>query len=224
MGMFAFLMFLPGLLILVTSIVLQGGNLTTNGQNNANFCSANGCVAPGTTTVITCNNGLGQAFAPCKILPGCVNPPAPAWCEPWPISLVAQGTYLNAGATVILTSSQVNSAVSASSALFQFGSIGINGFTVMIIVVVGIVCLASITVFSTGMGGEGVHILAVSGMVLGIWIILSSIDGFITGNPHSIFAYLNQIPLDGFAVGTFLYILCSFLWTFGWLSAFTRGV
>lgn len=215
-------LFAPAIVIMMASIFLQGGNFTSNTQQNVTICNVNGCVPPGTSTVITCNNFL----TPCQILPGCSSPPAPAWCFPWPFNLIPSnaGTWLNAGATVVLTSTQVNAAVTANSALFAFGSIGPSGWTNIILIAAGIVTLASIAVFSTGMGPEGVHILAVSGVALGIWLFLSAMDGFITGNPNSLFSQLNLIKLAGAAgFGTMLYVICSMFWVFGWLGAFTWG-
>lgn len=239
MGLRMFL-FAPALLIMMVSIILGGannaganpGNLQSGANSvNANFCAnqingSNNCVPNGTSTVITCRN----VFTPCKIAPNCIVPtPPPAWCFPWPFSLIPSnaGTWLNPGATVILNSNQFNSGISPNAAIFNFGSIGPSGWIIMIIIAVGIAALASITILNSGMGAEGVHVLILGALAVGIWGFLSLMDGFITGNPNSLFSGLNSItmhnsPLPA-GIGTLLYVLLSLFWVFGWIGLIDRG-
>lgn len=202
----------------MVAVFLQGGNLQGSGQN-VGFCNANtGCVNQGTATVITCNIPGGGVLTACKIFPNCITPtPAPAWCFPFPFSLIPsdQGTFLSNGQTVILTATQVNNGnLQNSQAIFSFSQIGPTGWIVIILVGVGIAVLAGITVFGSGENQESVHILFIAGTLLGVWFILSTLEGFLTGNPNSFFAQLNNINA-GQPLGTALYIVLTLLYTLG---------
>lgn len=216
-ALFAF----PLALILV-SIFLQGGNTQGSPNTSVSFCNQSNCAPVGSSTVITCSNLL----TPCKILPGCSNPPAPAWCFPWPLSLVPGngGTWLDAGATVVLTSTQFNSGLTPSTAVFNFNSIGPAGWIVVLFIAVGIAVISSITILNSGMGAEGVHILYMAGGLLGVWGLLVAFDGFLSGNANSLFATMNAMGATGsFPFGTSLFIICTLLWTAGTFAATSRG-
>lgn len=212
----------------MASIFFQGGNLTGTGQN-VGFCNANtGCTNQGTITVVTCNISptIGGSLAACKIFPNCITPtPAPAWCFPFPFSLIPsdQGTFLSNGQSVILTATQVNQGnLQNSQAIFAFSQIGPSGWIVIILVGVGIAVLAGITVFGSGENQETVHILFIGGTLLGIWFILTALDGFLTGNTQSFFGQINQMN-PGQPLGTALYILLSLLYTIGVIFTISWG-
>lgn len=218
MGLFAF-----PIMIVALSIFMQGGLLIGNPNTSVNFCTGNLCAPPGSSTVITCNN----LITPCKILPSCNNPPAPAWCYPWPFSLLPfnAGTWLDAGATVVLSSNQFNAGLTSSAAIFPFATIGPIGWVIIIIVAIGIAVLAGINVLGSGLSPEAIHILWMGGVLMGIWFILSAFDGFLSGTPTSLFSYLNGIVLSGQSVpfGTALWMICTLLWTLGVASMVSRG-
>jgi len=226
----AFRVFLIGFpfLIMIVSVVLGGGNLTSNGsQQNITFCNSNGCgAAVGGSSVITCTT---SSVVPCKIAPNCITPtPTPAWCFPWPFSLIPTnaGTFLNPGATVVLTSSQIQQGLNSNAAIFGFGAISTSGWIIVILVAVGVAILASLQVFGSGLSPEAIHILFIAGTILGIWAFLTGFDGFLSGNPNSLFAQLNVISIQGAAIGlgTTIYVMLTFLLTVGVISMIQRGV
>lgn len=219
----AIALFIFPIMVVILSIFMQGGILTGTPNTAVNFCTGSTCAPAGSTTVVSCNN----LVTPCKILPGCSSPPAPAWCFPWPLSLIPSnaGTWLDAGATVILTSTQFNAGVTATTAIFPFTSIGPTGWIVLILIGVGVAVLAGLNVLGSGLSPEAIHILWMGGVSLGIWFILSAFDGFLTGSANSLFAYLNSIVLSGQAaqMGTALWMICTLLWVLGTVSLVSRG-
>src|SRR6058998_3505817 len=60
---------------------------------------------------------------------------------------------------------------------FAFGSITTKSFIEMIEIAVGIAALAGITLFGSGESPEGIHILFMSSLILGLWLILSLAEG-----------------------------------------------
>lgn len=216
--------------MVILSVFMQGGILQGSPNTAVTFCNSPSCVPNGTSTVITCNavgnNQISLTAGACRILPSCVSPPAPAWCFPWPLSIAFSGTFLSVGDTVVLTSTQFNSGLSAAGvAVFPFTSIGPLGWISVLIIGVGVAVLLGFTILGNGLSPEAVHILWISGLAVGIWVILSAFDGFLTGTPTSLFAYLNSIVLSGTAVpiGTALWMICTLLWVLGTVSLVSRG-
>lgn len=230
MGMFAFLMMAPALLIMGASIIMNGGNLLNSKGTNVAICPATGCLSSGSAVVLNCplsgglTAALGPNFANCEIEPYCIpNPPPPAFCFGWPLNYFNKGTYLPDGDTVVLNATQVAQGNTPQSAIFGFGALS-SSYTDIIIVATGVVIVMSLVVLGTGLGGEGVHIIAVSGVMLGIWVILTALAN--PGSPASLFGALNSFTIAGVSsvFGTLLYVICSIGWTLAWLAAFTRGV
>lgn len=221
------------LLMVALSIGMQGGLLSGNANASVNFCNQN-CAPPGSVTIITCNGSSPSTLPPvftganggCKIANTCITPtPAPAWCAPFPLNFLFPGTFLWSGDTVVLSATQVNQGVTTTAATFFFTSIGPTGWIVLILIGVAVAVVAGLQIFSSGLGPEAVHILWISGISLGIWVVLSAFDGFLTGNPNSLFGYLNGIVINGFSgqLGTGLWVMCTLLWTLGILGLVSRG-
>ena len=214
----------PLLIMLAIALFDMGASATAlGGSGSVQFCQTQGCSSPsGSNVNVVTYQCVTQGFVPCKILPNCINPtPTPAWCFPWPLSLSPgdAGTFLNPGASLILTTGQIQQGQQAGSALF---GLSVNGedFTVVIIVGVGVAVLAGLTILGNGENQESIHILFMGGMLLGIWVILISLDGFLSGSPTSFFAQLNAWDAN---TGSVLFGFLSILYTMGIIGTISRG-
>jgi hypothetical protein len=127
--------------------------------------------------------------------------------------------------TVPTNDTRAASQNSAGGVFFGFGSIGPSGFIAVIGILVGIVVLAGITVFSSGIGFEGVHILFLGGAMIGIWFFLSTLEGFVSNSPTSFFVQMNSsiVSMGGAPIGTGLYVLLTFMYLVGFVGMVKRG-
>lgn len=230
-----------GLLLTLSSAVSATNGLpTANGQGNAVFCATptqKNCIpagSPGTSYFCDPTNILGFLQA-CKILNSCAVPPYPsptfcigdvltafsAGCGLQFISAGAAGcgVYLPGGFSVFIPTAQIASSITANGAFFGFVGGGSSGFVAMIGVAVGIISLAGLTVFGSGEQGEGLHILFQGGMVLGLWLILSGLEGF-PGGSDQMFTSLNGAVAGA---GTFLYSMLTLSVVIGFLGLVSRG-
>jgi len=90
---------------------------------------------------------------------------------------------------------------------------------------VGLVALAGLTIFGSGTSTESVHIFFMGGLMLGIWIFISGLEGFLGGSKTSVFTQLNG-PLTspgGAGFGTEFYILLTLMYLFGFMGMVKRG-
>lgn len=229
--------------IIVTASAAANPVPGISGQNAVQFCNPNNpvpsdCLPAGATgTAYFCQPDATFTLGICKILPTCdVTPPAPAWCvgdilqaifiasatgnPGCVLNFASCGVFLNAGDNVFIPITTIAGDLSSAGALFGFNVIGTNGFITMIGIAIGLVALASLTIFGSGMGSEGVHMLFIGGMLMGIWLILSGLEGFLGGNQGSMFAQLN-LAISG--VGTFLYVIFTLSYTLGFVGTISRG-
>lgn len=234
------LVFFPLAVMLVGILLSASAVPNQNGSATATFCSTptqQNCVpanSPGTTYYCDPTNVLGYLQA-CKILPSCVAPPYPdpAFCIGDVISAAGAGclfqfiqqgsagcgVYLKGGFSVFIATKQIASSLSTTGAFFGYVGGGAGGFITMIGVAVGIISLAGLTVFGSGEQGEGLHILFQGGMVMGLWLLLSGLEGFPGGN-DVMFAGLN-VAIAG--AGTFIYALLTLSVVGGFLGLVSRG-
>ena len=138
---------------------------------------------------------------------------APLWCNP-----VLQKTFLQPGSSATFANSQVVS--TTNSIIFAFGALGPAGFTAMLVVAVSIAGLVGMQLFGSGESPEGIHVLFMGGILLGMWFLLSAAEGFLTGSPTSFFSQLNG-ALSGF--GSTTYILLTLMYSLGVIGAISRG-
>jgi hypothetical protein len=233
------------LLIMVIAIAVQQGNQAPNlqGSNTVQFCtsqvSTNCAVQNSIGTSYTCQPtaSIFGLFPNCKILPSCdIKPPFPAFCISDPIeaglagcigagiftNYASCGVWLPAGTYVFIPSSTINSDLTTTSALFGLSATGPSGFISLIFGVVAIVAILGLTVFSTGENSESIHILFMAALLLGIWGILSGLEGYLGGStsPSEMFNSMNMM-YPGF--GTFVYVGLTLAYTLGIIGTVSRG-
>jgi hypothetical protein len=238
LGISMYLVALP-LAVMVVSLLLGGGNLAGNASpyvicnQNTPACTQGGDVTiTCASTIINAPCALGGtgpfSDKPCEVPPF----PAPAYC----VQNFAGGLLANKGFTTLLPAGQsitVPAAVASgqftsnSGAFFSFGlvSLSSNGFITALGVIVGVAALAGLTIFSSGEQSESIHILFMGGIMIGIWLFLSGLDGVLSGNPASFFVQLNSaLTSPGNAqFGTELYIGLTFMYLMGFMTMVKRG-
>jgi len=231
--------------ILLNSSV--GPNL--NGSACATFQNtgqpSNQCANGSIGTSYYCQpNFITPLYPACMILPACNAPPypSPAFCIQDPLSAIQAGclpgytlaavthggngesgcgVFLPAGSFVFIGTQQITASLSSSGAFFPFAVAGVSGFITMIGLVVGIVCLAGITIMGSGENAEGIHILFMGGMVLGFWLLLSGTEGFVGGNAAELFFNSMNGAIPG--VGTFIYVMLTLSVVLGFTGLVSRG-
>lgn len=229
------------MVIMLVAILMNSTAPAINGSATASFCSNPSssvtCQQPsGVTTVFCVPANIIQAIASCQILPHCSAPPypSPAYCvndlgtalaAGCFFQFVASGSagcpvFLPSYASVVLTNTQLISSLSTSSALFAFSVSGTSGFIAIIGVAVGIISLLGLTIFSSGLQGESLHVLFIGGMVLGLWLLLSGIEGFAGGTSDMFFSAMN-VAIAG--AGTFFYVIMTFSVVIGFTGLVSRG-
>src|SRR5438128_9415812 len=72
----------------------------------------------------------------------------------------------------------INCALGSNVQSFAFGSITTTSFIDMIEIAVGIAVLAGLTILGSGESPEGIHILFMMSLLLGLWLIFSLAEGF----------------------------------------------
>jgi hypothetical protein len=110
-----------------------------------------------------------------------------------------------------------------ATASFSYGSLSPASLIIMVTVAVGVAALGALNFLSSGENAEGTHILFIGGMLLGIWAILSALEGFITGSPTSGFTAMNN-AFPAFPLGSALYVILTFLYVIGITGTVSRGV
>jgi hypothetical protein len=230
------------LLSVSAAVSATKGTPATDFQGSATFCanpSQRNCIPQGAVgTAYYCDPGLG-GFLPglqaCNILPSCGAPPypPPAWCVSnvltaaiagCLVQFIASGSagcpvFLPAGFSVFIPTQQIASSITTGGAFFGFVGGGASGYISMVGVAVGIISLAGLTVFGSGEQGEGLHILFQGGMVLGLWLIISGLEGFPGGN-DAVFASLNSAVAGA---GTFIWSMLTLSEVIGFLGLVSRG-
>lgn len=235
------LLLMPGLIVLIAFIVVENATIPTTGQGvNINFNGQGQGQGPPPTTItctsgkvaclpggipnniiITCANTFGL---PCDIQDNCNNIPTGAsglYCAYY-LWVIPVGTDLDTGVTVFINNQGQAVQSLAAGASFAFGTFTPQALLIVITVAVGVAALAGITVFGSGESAETVHILFIGGIFLGLWAILSALEGFITGNPLSGFAQINAAT--GLPIGAGLYLMLTFLYIIGITGTVSRGV
>lgn len=201
-----------------------------SGVNNSNLVQINNCpyvstrqvIGPITVTLPGAPCSITTPLDPSATCPS--NPPPPSYCGPTiPVFHPIPTWFLPAGATVTILLNQTGNTPpnTSNGVFFNLGTVGPSGFISIIGVILGIVCLAGITVLGTGAGTESIHILFMGGMMMGIWLFLSGLDGFGSSNPNSIFVELDALSAGS---GTGFYIILTFLYFIGFAGMVKRGV
>ena len=111
----------------------------------------------------------------------------------------------------------------ATSGLFSFvGSVGLdsNGWIILAIALIGIATIAGVTVLSTGLQSESIHIFFVAGGLAAIWTIIVLVEGF-PGQNEVFFNSINSLMASA---GTALFMLMTMIYAVGIFTAISRGV
>lgn len=248
MGLRTLLLF-PGIIILIAFIITEnatiptgtgnGGSISFVGLNQGNgpppttytcTSSKDQCFTTGvypTNAIIKCDtsaqkDGFGNpAPAPCNLVNNCYNVPNGAYCN-YVYWVFPINTALDNGAAIYISASGQSQQVStAATATFGYGTFTPAALLVLITVAVGVAALAGINVFGSGENAESVHILFIGGIFLGLWAILSALEGFVVNNPLSAFAQINVAT--GFPLGTGLYLMLTLLYVVGITGTISRG-
>lgn len=166
-----------------------------------------------------CSSAIQQIFGP--------NPPPPAYCGTT-LGLYNGIVYLNPGNQVVVSAGSSIAPASTSVLSYVFTDITYSnyGFIAMVVVALGLVALAGITVFgSSPTSTESAHILFVAGLMVALWIILSVAEGFVVGRPTSFLTELNSITIDGTTaqLGTTTYVLLTLVEVVGVVGLISRG-
>ena len=225
--------------IMLLAILMNGqGTPDTSAAQPVEFCAnpaQQNCIQQGSIgTSYYCSSPAGVMQA-CKILPSCTTPPypSPAFCLGNVIQAIGAscaiqfitsgaagcGVYLPANSWVFIPTGQVASSLTTAGAFFSFSSSGASGFIGMIGVAVGVISLLGLTVFGSGEQGEGLHILFIGGMVMGIWLVITALEGF-PGSTELFFSSLNQAIAGA---GTFLYVVLTLSVVIGFTGMVSRG-
>ena len=227
------------LLIMVIAILMNGSTPAFSGSSTAQICTQQNCPPPGSTgTSYFCqaNNLIGLLQA-CKILPNCNAPPypQPAFCIQDAISAAGAGcffqflangaagcgVFLPSNSFVFIPTAQITSSLSSTAAFFTFTASGTSGFITIIGVATAIISLLGLTVFGSGEQGEGLHVLFMGGMVLGLWLVVSGIEGYVSGSPNELFFDSLNSAIQG--AGTFVYAMLTLSVVIGFTGLVSRG-
>lgn len=213
--------------IAVLMVIIVAEGLSFYGQGSTPFC-------PGATGSMSCTSTsqgvtytCGTNTVACLLPYNCPAPlPAQTFC------VTGNGLppgvtqwYLNAGTAILLTTSSMSSlgpVVNTQSTSLSFGPLTAQGFELMLVTTTGLLVLAAVNFFGSGLNSEGIHISFEMGLILGIWGILSAVEGFIVGSPNSFFVQLNN--LKGWSgVGSLMYLVLTLLITLGSIGTVSRS-
>lgn len=202
---------LPNIILLI-SIVMQGATVL-GGTGSACFTISTSatCSQNASSVVFSCPIGinvlLGGIVTTCPVSNSCVPAyPSPAFCF--------QGKqYILPGESVTVPATQV-----AGQGSFNFGSLGVGGFIDWIGIAVGVAVLAGFTIVGSGLNAASVKIMFISGLLLAIYVLLATQEGFISGGNLSFFTQLNRnvaIGTVSLGLGTLTYIAITLMETIG---------
>src|SRR2546426_7994457 len=124
------------------------------------------------------------------------------------------------GQNVKFCNQGINCDLGSNVQSFAFGSITTNSFIQMIEIAVGVAAIAGITILGSGESPETVHIIFMSSLVLGLWLILSLAEGFVSSSPASVFSSLDR-AISG--LGTSIYLILTITYMIGGIAAISRG-
>lgn len=221
MGLSPLLVAFP-IVVLVAFITASGGSLQ-GAASPFSICNPDQPACGVSSSSVTIY-GCGGSTFPCKIADGCHVPPfpPPAYCAGSVIPIInlnLETTLIPANTTLtvptVITTLPANG---AAGFFFGFGQIGPSGFIALIGLIVGIVCIAGFAFIGTG--SESVHILFMGGLMMGIWIFLSGLEGFLGGSSTSFFVELNALSSG---IGTAFYVALTFMYLLGFMSMVKRG-
>ena len=196
----AYLVAFP-VIILAVSVVMQGIALTGSAQTVCYNITNASCTQNGSQVTYTCppfTGKFGSKFTVCQVAPNCTNPlPSPAFCF-----LGVQ--YINPGDTLTVQATQTS-----GSGVFNFGAVGSSGLIAFIGVVVAIAVLSGFQIVGSGLNQMSTRILFFAGLMTGVWLFFSSLDGFLGGSNGSFFTQLNtqSAELGLLPFGTIAYVM-----------------
>lgn len=218
----------PLFVMAICVIVSGAGGLTYSG-NTSPFCvgASSGLSCDQSTgtdqagTTYTCAAGGKDCQLPYNC-PNLLSPPPPTYCTAKVGPSGVPGWWLPAGNSLLITTSAASNLgpiVGGSTSLI-FGSINASGFIVMIVVSSVIVAITALNFLGSGENAEGIHIVWMCSLLIGLWLIMSASEGFLTGSPGSFF-----IQLDGLfpGTGTTLYVFLTLLFTLGTIGSVSRS-
>jgi hypothetical protein len=202
-------------MILAASILMQGGTLTGTTQPVCYNISQAKCTQDANGVTIHCP-GPGPGFnnlTTCVVASTCTPVlPSPAYC-------FAGQQVINPGATEVLKSTQVS-----NQGLFNFGAIGSAGIIAMVGVAVAVSVLAGFNILGSGLNQESIRILFFGGLLTGVWLFMSSLEGFVGGAANSFFTQLDKSTV-AFGLppfGTIGYVILTIFEVFG-IASFISG-
>jgi hypothetical protein len=224
MGKSAFVVF--PFAILIVSVLMNGGNLQGSAQNVCFNQNQTQCSQNGDSVTFSCPGAPNTS--PCRV-PGTDNLCSPKYPPPVYCLTTAglpglpsfQGfEFINPGVT--MTTKVVQQ---SGQGVFNFGSVGVDGLVAFIGVAVAVAVLASLTIFGSGFNSEGIHIMFIAGMLLGIWFFLAALEGFLTGSSTSFFSQINSFSTTWKLppLGTIIWIILTAIETIGVVSFISRG-
>jgi hypothetical protein len=194
--------------------VLAGTSQVTNCTAGSTNCL--GTPTPSAQTFYCPNSGVGPfPSGDCQISTVCINNVSPAFCYPFPISLIDPGTWLHPGDFVTISAA---AQVGAGGAVFSFSSLGTSGFITMIGVAVSVAVIGGLTIFGSGLQSESIHILFMGALLTGVWLILAGLEG--VGSSGDIFAQLNAGIIGA---GSAFFGILTLCYALGIVGSVSRG-
>lgn len=219
----ALLLFPIAIMILFVMISQSASASDLSGQGSATFCQAGqNCIVDSGAQTVTygpCEMGPGLNLW-CQILPTCIPDAAPAWCFPWPLNQIPgdSGTNLWVGDSVTISVAQA-AAGASGYAFFGFNTNGTLAFLGFITVLIGVATLAGLTILGSGLQGESIQILTQGALIIGIWMILSGLEGVGIAAGTDVFGQLNV--LWGF--GNAFYAILTLMVLIGFSGTISRS-
>ena len=230
-------------LAIMAGLAFTGNGLSSASGSNVNFCNANaaGCTsvtttsssAIGQTITYVCDANAGNLpISGGGVLETCLVADTCTPVLPSPVYCAGGKQYLTLGTSVTVSTADAAAAnggtpVATTASLTSQGAnflfaMGPVGFVGLVTVAVGLAGLAGLQVFGSGLSSESIHILFVMGLVMGLWVILGAIDGFlqVPSSPTSFFNELNQLIPN---MGTELYFVLTLIYTLGGVGTVSRG-
>lgn len=223
------------LVVMFLIVVITFGSASSVGANGASpFCQPNSnLTCTGTTITNSTGSATGGTTYTCNpVGNACTLPFAcPSGTLPPHTYCSAAGLWiLNGGYSVFIPSSvqsnlgpaPVNTnGASGGGTNFIFGALTPDGMIAMIVTATTLVIIGAVSFFGTGgLDDETAHIVWITALLMGVWIMLASADGFVFGSPSSFFVQLNSL-LAG--MGTIAFFFLSMIYTFGVISTVSRS-
>jgi len=103
-------------------------------------------------------------------------------------------------------------------AIFGFNINGGLAFIGFITVIIGVATLAGFNIFGSGLENESIQILAQGALLMGLWAILSGLEGVGASSPD-MFAQLDAV----FGLGTVLYAVLTIMVLLGFAGTISRS-